>query len=294
MWRLFAFDIVILPFALWDIKKNSHRLNYLFTLNSFMTTGIIGFLGFMWTVLPYIASKYTYSSHCALFSGMPNVPLIMLKVLRGLPITRLEIYGAIGSFIGSFILCSGKSTSDLSSSSIITGDLIAFSSSIIGAAFIRFATPFIMNFPLNLYMLMQNTAAFLSCFLLLAINLEPVSFFSTDCMTGFFGMFCSQNIYILILGFGIFTGVLSGFSYYQCFVYFSPVIASMTSLISPIVTQIAVLLLGIEGFPGMQTVYGGLVIIISLYLVAKGEGQSNVAFTEKIQEQKKKLKETKM
>lgn len=144
-------------------------------------------------------------------------------------------------------------------------------------------------------MFMQNNFALLSCLLLLPVHMEVVSIFSFDCMNGFFGMFCSQNIWILLFGMGLLTCFLQNYSYYQCFSYFSPIIASMAYLISPVVTQAMVMILGIEEFPGMQTVYGGFVIILSLFLVGKGESQASALLQSQIIEQKQNMmKKSKM
>jgi hypothetical protein len=64
----------------------------------------------------------------------------------------------------------------------------------------------------------------------------------------------------------------------------------MCYLISPILTQLEVILLRIEKFPGMQTVYGGFVVIGSLFLVSKGESLNNEKQLLFLMEQKRKLK----
>ena len=94
----------------------------------------------------------------------------------------------------------------------------------------------------------------------------------------------------MMVGLGFFVCFIPGIAYYKCFEYFSPVFTSMSYLISPIFTQIIVMMLGLEGFPGMQTVYGGIIVICSLFLVSQGESQYNRQQLQEIEEQKKKIK----
>jgi hypothetical protein len=66
---------------------------------------------------------------------------------------------------------------------------MAFSSSIIGAVFVRWASVLVANYPLMLYILLLNAFTLIPCVILIIFKFEPVSFFSCDSLTGFFGMF---------------------------------------------------------------------------------------------------------
>ena len=66
---------------------------------------------------------------------------------------------------------------------------MAFSSSIIGAVFVRWASVVVANYPLMLYILLLNVFTLVPCSILIIFKFEPVNFFSCDPLIGLFGMF---------------------------------------------------------------------------------------------------------
>lgn len=72
-----------------------------------------------------------------------------------------------------------------------------------------------------------------------------------------------------IFGFGVIGAYGALITFLIALKYLSPMIVALTALVQPMIAQIFSTAIGLEEFPGMSTVVGGIIVLVGLFMVSQ-------------------------
>ena len=221
----------------------------------------------IWMFLFYYAASHTFAAHTLLLQ-LPILFLTLWKIITKETTTFIEIIGISTCVLGAYWICNEGVTIDRRD--IILGDLSSFFSSILGAIYINKASKMTdKTIPASVFLAMMGAYVIVLSMILSAFVGETISFLSFDPIFGVFGLFSSlENIIYGCLG----MGLLSGFALYYYSIkaseFISPMFVNTTFNAAPFLSQITCYILGVQGFPGSYTAYGGFWLFIGCTLLS--------------------------
>ena len=272
VWRCIWYMVLMQPTFCYEMYKSKSKLNIIMSKHNIFTLAKVGVLIYLIVALQIVSVKFTYASHTTMLGGMPAVILIIAKLLRCVKPSINEMIGGSVAIIGAAILMMDGSGSELSAISIIIGDVIAIGSSVVYAFFMTFVGPVLDNFSLSIMITISGVFTSIAAFIAMLSHIDGAIFLSTDPQMGFLsGITDKSNLLCTFIGLGLFGAYIANMTFYAAFKYFDPIIISLTLLAVPFVTEIIVLLLGIEKLPGILTLIGGITVLIGLVFIARAD-----------------------
>ncbi len=270
-WRALLITICFIPFVVYEYRKDAARVRGMITWKTTATVFICQFFGTITSLLQIAALAFTFSSHVLLFSGLISIVLLMWKVLRRMPITRMEIAGIAVAILGSYILTQeGDVKGGYSKRSIVFGDFLSLLASITGAISLQMTAPLMQVFTEGMYASYANLICFLISILCLYVMGGKLTY-DLDPVYGILGCFSGSNFLLCVGGLGVMTSYGVAWTFMISIKYLSPLLISLTYLVQPMLAQLISTAAGLEAFPGASTVVGGAVVLVGLFLVAREE-----------------------
>jgi len=283
-WRLFLTSLMILPFALIELKRKIDTdPNYLQTMKDpkYWKAMIIGSLGHTtWSVGLLISVNHTTMAHAYLFHSMHMVIIAFMKFFKGASLLREEILGTLLATFGSIFLAMDH---DVGSSSIVNlaaqsplerfllGDMVSLLSAIGGALFFTKTHEISQGFPTYTRV---SIMSFMGSLIVatLSITFEGATF-SMDPQTGLFALLTERWFHLALL-----HALISGLGSYVCYQlstkYFDPLLVSVVCAAEPVVSALLVFFLGWQSFPGLLTWVGFAVILPSVIIISIAQNQN--------------------
>jgi len=224
-----------------------------------------------------------------ILSNMASLLMIGSKVALGIPVLFFEGLGAMIGFGGALICAAAgngdddvseahrailtESLEDASNNHLeMTGNILAFSSSVSTAIYLTVAKRLRPQVDLVLFMFMIFTLASLFLLLYIITYSGQEYEFSFDPVIGIFGWINSQpdrlplELYIAAIVNGVGT-----MGYVAVMKYFDPVVVSMVMLMEPIIATFIGKAVGVSTFPGWITWAGdGVVMVGSIMVIWSG------------------------
>jgi drug/metabolite transporter (DMT)-like permease len=273
VWRCIWYFLFMIPTFIMDMVNSKPKLKEIYSATSIFTLAKVGVLIFMIIILQIVSVKFTYASHTTLFGGMPAVILIISKLVRCILPKKNEMIGALVAIVGSALMMLDSSGSNFTAKSIMIGDSLAILSSMVYAFFMVYVGPVLQSYPLSIFITISGVFTTLSAVIYMATGLDGAVIMSFDPQIGFLSVFSDKyNFLCTLFGVGLCGAYLANITFYAAFKYFSPLVISLTLLAIPFVTELVVIILGIEGIPGYKTMIGGVSVLIGLMFIARADG----------------------
>ena len=99
------------------------------------------------------------------------------------------------------------------------------------------------------------------------------TFFSMDKYVGVFGFFDRSQALIAFIPFGLFGGFFGGTGYVVATKFFPPVVTATALLVELPICQLIGYYLGIDKFPGLQTIIGAIFAVVGLLCMQHAQKQ---------------------
>jgi len=271
IWRYATISVYFFPLAIYQLYTVSKKapMSTIFNLSNAISIVKISICQVLWTLTLIKGSELTLVSHAYLFNTLNGIILVIFKLCSGGYLAKMEIIGTLITLGGSVVLAfdTNGEKGDGTKISII-GDLIALIGSIFGAFYFMIGSKLIKKLPA---FVTSFSLAFSNVIIstLFGLAFDNIDFsFSPD--TGIFGWLSSKHFVYVFFYVGILTGVFANGGYIISLLFYSPILVSNLMLLEPVNGQILACLLGVDNFPGMLTIFGGIITLFGLYYVSKG------------------------
>lgn len=284
-WRCQAMVLTLIPCAL--IEAYFYPVDWLTMKKSYHYIIIAGFAWSINLVCWIIGLTYTTTVRASIFSGSHPLLLVFYYYFKGTPVTMWEWRGVFLSFFGLlFIAFFGdglfveifKGTTSYSHTGVseptgreVIGDLICLVSACAEVLVIvtRHHTRELLA-PLQYTLWTTCIVATVTTFLAAACSASPTSVVFSTQEGGLLGWLAPKWLTTMLV-FGLIVGVVcvSGFNFAQNFI--PPLVFSCVLLVDPAVTGVISWFMGIEAWPDVFTILGGLIVVGGVALVTYGE-----------------------
>ena len=292
-WRYLILIIMLIPKIFFDVAAIGDRIYEILNPSNLFYLLFLAFLNTIWVYLFYLAASHTFSAHTMLLQ-LPMLFLTLWKLLRRELLTYLELIGIGITVFGAYLITNDGETLDRKD--ILIGNLISIGSSIIGAIYIYLSQPIVnKSIPASIYLGITGIGLIIFSFLFASFLGEKISFASTDSNNGVFGIFATtENLIYGFIGLGVMSGFTLTYFPIKASEYISPMFMNTTFNCAPFLSQLVCYVLGVQGFPGNFTAFGGFWLFIGCTLLtmsyedhndlAKKFPVSGVIFNSKIVE----------
>lgn len=267
IWRFFVLVIILLPKAFYDLSLNLDNLGKIFSSKNLLDLFFLSILNTIWVYMFYYAASHTFAAHTLLLQ-IPLMFLCIWKLLRRESTTYLEIIGLATCILGSYLISNDGATLDRRD--IIIGNIISLSSSILGAVYIKKSSHIIdKEIPSSIFLSLMGIFVIVFSFIFASFLGENIVLGSANPKTGIFGLFSSKANFIYgFLGMGFMSGFALYFLSIKASQYISPMFVNTTFNTAPFLSQVTCYIVGVQGFPGSFTAYGGFWLFIGCTLLA--------------------------
>lgn len=267
IWRHFVLVVLLIPKLFYDSAALGSNINQTFSSTNMFNVFAISLINTIWLYLFYFAASHTFAAHTLLLQ-LPMLFLTFWKLIKKDVTTYLELIGVATCVFGAYWITNEGATLDRRD--IIIGNLAAFSSSIFGAIYVAVSSKIQdKSMPVSIYLVLMGGWVIILSLVFSAFAGENLVIISTDPRFGLFGLFSSvENIIYGFLG----MGLMAGFSLYYFSIksseFISPMFVNTTFNTAPFLSQVTCYVLGVQGFPGSYTAYGGFWLFIGCTILS--------------------------
>lgn len=226
----------------------------------------------MWSSGLVFASLNTIQSHAYIFTNLQGVVLVIVSLLIGIKLKKLELFGMALVVVGclSMILDPRAVRTDGEKAAFWLS-LIVLLTSVPGAFYFLVNSKLVKTVPIFALLLIMNVNSFiLNALLAKIMNSSETKIFSIDKNYGCFGFFSSEAAFMAFVPFGLVSALLGSAGYVICLLFFSPLVCTNAFLLQPYVAQILGYAFGIDSFPGFLTILGTLMTGVGIYCIDRG------------------------
>jgi hypothetical protein len=291
-WRFLGWTFLAIPLMIILYLYKGDELSFRkdFALKNLYKSVVNAFLLFMWNLGFILGCSLTITSHADIMYSSGGVYLILIAIVTGRYVHRLEYFGYGLYLFGVYLMFTDPSAtkSNMDGQSYL-GDLYAFLGAGCWAAFNLMNEGKSAEVHLLVTLAQNFILSTMFQLLIFPFFVGPSLFFSFNPNYGVFGFLVNFDAFIQLMWVvAPITGILGNIGFYSAYYFFPMEIVTGVMLLEPFFAQVIGVALGQDEIPGPKTVLGWTVISLGFLVAGFGakykETHQNTQWHSKINE----------